>query len=130
MIPIVSIQLERLNELLKEQEMEMEVSESALTLLAQAGFDPEYGARPLKRQIQNSLQDPLAELVIEATLKPGHKVLVDVENESLQIEVVDNPDSQFTAMPTTITPLGMELNPSTEPIEDATKDEISTENKV
>ena len=45
-------------------------------------------------------------------------------------EVVDNPDSQFTAMPTTITPLGMELNPSTEPIEDATKDEISTENKV
>jgi ATP-dependent Clp protease ATP-binding subunit ClpA len=58
--------------------------------LAEAGFDPEYGARPLKRQIQNSLQDPLAELVIEGRLKAGHKVLVDVESEVLKIDVVEN----------------------------------------
>ena len=90
MIPIVSIQLDRLNNLLKEQEMEMTVSDRALKLLAEAGFDPEYGARPLKRQIQNSLQDPLAELVIEGRLKAGHKVLVDVESEVLKIDVVEN----------------------------------------
>ena len=67
----------------------MEVSDEALTLLAQAGFDPEYGARPLKRQIQTSLQDPLAELVIEGQLKASQKVCVGVEDEELKIEVLD-----------------------------------------
>lgn len=94
MIPIVKIQLDRLGELLREQEMDLEVSDAGLKALAEAGFDPEYGARPLKRQIQTSLQDPIAELVIESKLKASEVVVVDVEGEELTITVREAPKDE------------------------------------
>ena len=85
MLPIVQIQLDNLNTLLGEQGMDMVVSESACRHLANEGFDPEYGARPLRRTIQTALQDPIADLVIEQKLRPGGSVSVDVSEGGLTI---------------------------------------------
>ena len=74
--------------------MDLEVSDAGLKALAEAGFDPEYGARPLKRQIQTSLQDPIAELVIESKLKASQVVVVDVEDEELTITVREAPQGE------------------------------------
>ncbi len=57
----------------------MEVSDEALELLAEAGFDPVYGARPLKRAIQNEIENPLAQKILSGELKPGKTVRIDVK---------------------------------------------------
>jgi len=75
---IVEIQLERVKRLLADKHIELEVSAGAMQLLAQKGYDPHYGARPLKRVIQRMLQDPLAMKILEGEFPEGSKVLVDV----------------------------------------------------
>ena len=65
MAGIVEIQVQRLAALLEERKLSLELSEGAKRWLAEAGYDPVYGARPLKRTIQKSLQDPLARLILE-----------------------------------------------------------------
>ena len=74
---IVEIQLERVRKLLEERRIDLEVSESAMELLAEKGYDPHYGARPLKRVIQRMLQDPLAMRILEGEFPEGSKVRVD-----------------------------------------------------
>ena len=68
MTPITKIQVRRLAKLLDDRHVDLELSDEAYTRLADEGFDPAYGARPLKRVIQARLQDPLAELVIGGTI--------------------------------------------------------------
>jgi len=76
---IVSIQLEQVSKRLKENNnVELVVTKKAIELLASEGFDPVYGARPLKRLIQRKLVDPLALRVLEGEVKPGQTVKVDV----------------------------------------------------
>jgi ATP-dependent Clp protease ATP-binding subunit ClpB len=77
---IVDIQLGRLRKLLVDRKIEIEVSEPARNWLADKGYDPAYGARPLKRVIQKSLQDPLAEELLAGRIKDGEEVKVDVAN--------------------------------------------------
>jgi ATP-dependent Clp protease ATP-binding subunit ClpB len=71
---IVEIQLTRLQKLLDDRKISVELDEAARDYLAQKGWDPAYGARPLKRVIQKSVQDPLAELILSGRIKDGDKV--------------------------------------------------------
>jgi ATP-dependent Clp protease ATP-binding subunit ClpB len=73
---IVDIQMVRLQKLLDERKIEIALEASARDWLAEKGWDPAYGARPLKRVIQKSVQDPLAEMLLAGTIKDGEKVVV------------------------------------------------------
>ena len=75
---IVDIQLLRLKKLLADRKIEVVLSEAARGLLAEKGYDPAYGARPLKRVIQKSIQDPLAEEILAGRVKDGDSVEVGV----------------------------------------------------
>ncbi len=77
---IVDIQIERLKKLLVDRKIEIELSDAARTLLAEKGYDPAYGARPLKRVIQKSVQDALAEEILSGGAKDGDVVKVDVKD--------------------------------------------------
>ena len=74
---IVEIQLGRVRALLTQRRIEIEVSEEAKALLSEKGYDPHYGARPLKRVIQRMLQDPLAMRILEGEFPEGSKISVD-----------------------------------------------------
>ena len=75
---IVDIQLLRLKKLLADRKIEVVLTEEARRLLAEKGYDPAYGARPLKRVIQKSIQDPLAEEILAGRVKDGDTVEVGV----------------------------------------------------
>ena len=87
---IVEIQLERVKALLTERRIELSVSEEAKALLGERGYDPHYGARPLKRVIQRMLQDPLAMKILEGEFPEGSKVGVDarVSGEALEFRTL------------------------------------------
>ncbi|MFN4144151.1 ATP-dependent chaperone ClpB [Aestuariivirga sp.] len=74
---IVDIQVGRLRKLLADRKIEIDISEAARNWLAEKGYDPAYGARPLKRVIQKNLQDPLAEEILAGRIKDGDTVAVD-----------------------------------------------------
>lgn len=74
---IVDIQLDRFAERLARRELAIEVSEKAKNFLGEAGWDPQYGARPLKRAIQKNLEDALARRVLAGEFPPGTKIAVD-----------------------------------------------------
>jgi len=99
MTGIVEIQLARLRKLLTDRHITLELDDRALTWLGNAGYDPAYGARPLKRVIQKSLQDPLANQILEGKVVDGAAVKVTVENGALSIngEEVNAEDTVFTA---------------------------------
>jgi ATP-dependent Clp protease ATP-binding subunit ClpB len=83
---IVDIQMARLQKLLDEHKIEIELSSEARTLLAEKGYDPAFGARPLKRAIQKMLQDPLAEKLLGGEIKDGSKVKVGASADRLIFE--------------------------------------------
>ena len=85
MTDIVDIQLGQLRKLLADRKIGLELDKKALQWLANRGYDPVYGARPLKRVIQRSLQNPLATLLLEGRIKDGENVEVSVENGELSI---------------------------------------------
>jgi len=82
---IVDIQLERLQALLAGRQIAVELDPAARTWLADAGYDPVYGARPLKRIIQRNVQDPLAELILQGRVADGETVKVSAGAEGLII---------------------------------------------
>ena len=73
---IVDIQMTRLQKLLDDRKITIKLEASARDWLAEKGWDPAYGARPLKRVIQKSVQDPLAEMILAGTIKDGQKVTI------------------------------------------------------
>jgi ATP-dependent Clp protease ATP-binding subunit ClpB len=85
-LEIVGIQLHRVEELVRAQGYSLEVSESAQRYLADEGYDPEYGARPLKRTIQKQLQDPLALAILSGEFKVGETIRVDAGKDGLEFE--------------------------------------------
>jgi ATP-dependent Clp protease ATP-binding subunit ClpB len=82
---IVDIQLERLNKLLADRKITLDIDEAAKRWLGDAGYDPVYGARPLKRVIQRALQNPLAEQILEGGVTDGETVKVGVGEGGLVI---------------------------------------------
>jgi ATP-dependent Clp protease ATP-binding subunit ClpB len=81
---IVTIQLQRLNKLLGEQRITMEVTALASEGLAARGYDPVYGARPLKRVIQTNVQNPLAQKILNGEIAQGDHVTVDLRDDAFQ----------------------------------------------
>ena len=82
---IVDIQMARLKKLLVDRKIEIELTDAARTALADKGYDPAYGARPLKRVIQKQVQDSLAEEILAGNVKDGDSVKVDVKDGTFTI---------------------------------------------
>jgi ATP-dependent Clp protease ATP-binding subunit ClpB len=80
---IVDIQIKRLGKLLEERKITIELEPSARDWLAERGWDPAYGARPLKRVIQKAIQDPLAERILAGQIKDGERVLISAGKKGL-----------------------------------------------
>jgi ATP-dependent Clp protease ATP-binding subunit ClpB len=80
---IAKIQLEYLEKRLAERQLKLDVGDDALALLGNVGFDPVYGARPLKRAIQQQLENPLARQILEGQFQPGDTVGVAAEGGQL-----------------------------------------------
>ncbi|RYD30184.1 MAG: ATP-dependent chaperone ClpB, partial [Sphingomonadales bacterium] len=77
MAPIVDIQIARLAKLLAERKIRVELTPEARAYLGRVGYDPVYGARPLKRAVQRYLQDPLADKILRGEVRDGSVVRVD-----------------------------------------------------
>jgi ATP-dependent Clp protease ATP-binding subunit ClpB len=80
---IAKIQLQYLERRLAERQLKLDVADDALALLGNVGFDPVYGARPLKRAIQQQLENPLARQILEGQFQPGDTVGVSAEGGQL-----------------------------------------------
>jgi ATP-dependent Clp protease ATP-binding subunit ClpB len=80
---IVDLQVVGLKKRLAERHIDIELSDNAKELLVKEGYDPAYGARPLKRAIQRIVLDPLARKVLEGEFREGDMVLVDAEGDSI-----------------------------------------------
>jgi ATP-dependent Clp protease ATP-binding subunit ClpB len=85
---IVGVQLRRLEKLLAERRIRIEMDAEAMAWLAERGYDPVYGARPLKRAIQKEVQDPLARMILENRIKDGDAVQVTFEDGGLALNGV------------------------------------------
>ena len=86
---IVDLELENLRARLREHEIEIKLSAEALSLLAERGYDPDFGARPLRRVIQQLLEDPLAETLLSGELPGGAQVMVEREGDELVTQVLE-----------------------------------------
>lgn len=87
-VQIVDIQLLRLERLLLDKGLTIELTPEARQFLAERGFDPVFGARPLKRAIQRELQDPLALAILEGGAQDGDHIIVDASDDSLLFSIV------------------------------------------
>ncbi|MBN1051084.1 ATP-dependent chaperone ClpB [Clostridium botulinum] len=87
---IINIFLNEVNNRLKDKNIELEVTDSAKSIMVKEGYDPVYGARPLKRYIQNTLENNLARMIIKGDLIYGSKVIVDGDNEEIILKPVNN----------------------------------------
>jgi ATP-dependent Clp protease ATP-binding subunit ClpB len=83
---IVELQVARVIERVRERDIDVELTDDARTLLGNLGYDPTYGARPLKRVIQKRLVDPLALAILEGRFVPGDKLLVDAAEGEIVLE--------------------------------------------
>jgi ATP-dependent Clp protease ATP-binding subunit ClpB len=81
---IIDVQLERLRQMLKERNIEIALDQSARELLAREGYDPSYGARPLKRAIQTLVQNPLAVKLLRGEILAGQTVLVSADGDTMK----------------------------------------------
>jgi ATP-dependent Clp protease ATP-binding subunit ClpB len=80
---IVEIQFARLSRLLEDRKITLTLDAAARDWLAAKGWDPAYGARPLKRVMQRSLQDPLAEMILAGDIRDGDRVVISTEGNVL-----------------------------------------------
>ena len=80
---IAEIQLGRLRSRLAERDLSLELNQDALDKLIAVGYDPVYGARPLKRAIQRWIENPLAQLILAGKFAPGSKIEAKVENDEI-----------------------------------------------
>jgi ATP-dependent Clp protease ATP-binding subunit ClpB len=83
---IVDIQLERLRKRLAEREMTLELTDAAKAQLADEGWDPAFGARPLKRAIQSRIENPLATRILQGEFGAGDRIRADYQGKSFTFE--------------------------------------------
>jgi ATP-dependent Clp protease ATP-binding subunit ClpA len=86
---IVELQVARLRERLAERGVELELTEAATGLLAREGYDPAYGARPLKRLVQRRIENPLAQRLLAGEVGQGDRVVVDADGDELTFAVAE-----------------------------------------
>jgi ATP-dependent Clp protease ATP-binding subunit ClpB len=85
---IAKIQLERVHERLAKLDMQLVVSDAALELIGKVGYDPLFGARPLKRAIQQEIENPVAKLILSGKFGPKDVIPVEVDNGKLVFDRV------------------------------------------
>ena len=107
MQPIVLIQIDRLQKLLDERDIKLELSVEAVNLLAEKGFNPLLGARPLKRVIQSRLQDPIAEMILDSRITEKQTIHIDAQADELILQ----PNGDTTPAPIA----DAEVDPDREP---------------
>ncbi|MGB7406838.1 MAG: AAA family ATPase, partial [Pacificimonas sp.] len=88
--PIVEIQLGRVEKLLKDRKIALDLTDGAQAWLGRVGYDPVYGARPLKRAIQRHVQDPLADKILSGEIPDGSTVHIDEGDGELQFRVEES----------------------------------------
>jgi ATP-dependent Clp protease ATP-binding subunit ClpC len=87
LVDITRLLLDRLVRRLHAQRIEVEFTEEAVRFLGKEGFDPEFGARPLRRTIQRLVENELSRMVLAGTVEPGDKVIVDLDGDELRFAV-------------------------------------------
>lgn len=87
---IVDIQLGRLRKRLEQQKITLELTDAAKALIARAGYDPVYGARPLKRAIQNDILNPLSMDLLEGKFHEGQTIRADARNGTIQFAAMSS----------------------------------------
>ena len=85
---IVDIQMEYLRNLLKDQELEFVITDDAKEFLATQGFNPVYGARPLKRVIQQMVENPLSKMILAQNFRKGDKIKIDINDDKLTFDKI------------------------------------------
>ncbi|MDQ3692952.1 MAG: ATP-dependent Clp protease ATP-binding subunit [Chloroflexota bacterium] len=96
---IVELELARVRTQLVDHEISLEVTEAAMNLIGERGYDHTYGARPLRRIIQNLIEDPLAEGLLDSRFVAGATVMVDVEDDLLKLDLVDVKSEELAGVP-------------------------------
>jgi ATP-dependent Clp protease ATP-binding subunit ClpC len=98
---IVDLEIEKVSERLKEHEIQLITSDEARLKLADLGYDPEMGARPLRREIQNRVEDQLSDALLAGTFKSGDSIVIDVDGDEivLRAEKVEPEDEAHEAVP-------------------------------
>ncbi|MEK3888969.1 ATP-dependent protease ATP-binding subunit ClpC [Bacillus sp. FSL K6-3431] len=86
---IVTLMADQLIKRLKEQEMDLELTEAAKEKITEEGYDPEYGARPLRRSLQKFVEDRLSEELLKGNIAAGHKIVIDVENGEFTVKTTE-----------------------------------------
>ena len=94
---IAGIQLKKLAGRVAEQGIKLEVSDAAIAQIAKAGYDPVFGARPLRREVQDAVETPLAELLLRGGAAEGDTVKVDLKDSKLDFSVVKAPEPEGEA---------------------------------
>jgi len=84
---IIDLMIDRIQNQLENQKIELELTESAKELLLNKGYDPVMGARPMRRAIQNLIEDPISEKIISKEIKPGNKVIISADNGVMIFEI-------------------------------------------
>ncbi|MEC8838374.1 MAG: ATP-dependent chaperone ClpB, partial [Pseudomonadota bacterium] len=87
MAPIVDIQVARVQKLLKDRKIVLDLTEAAKKWLGRVGYDPVYGARPLKRAVQRYVQDPLADMILAGNVPDGSPVRIEDGDGELAMPV-------------------------------------------
>ena len=85
---IISIELDKLKNRLKDLGYSLKISSKALSFLCEKGFDKKYGARPLKRAIQNYVEDLIAEEIVKSKIKEGSSIKIDHDSKSLKLKII------------------------------------------
>ena len=122
-VQIVDLMVARLDKRMADQGMGIELTESAKALLAQKGYDPVLGARPLRRVIQRDIEDVLSEKILFGEIKTGQVIRVDAQGEGIlgefTFEATDSPSIKTTPTAIRVTTSGSELDPKDlPPVED------------
>lgn len=95
---IIDLMIDRIRNQLENQKVELELTESAKELLLNKGFDPVMGARPMRRAIQNLIEDPISEKIISKEIKPGNKVIISADNGIMIFEIKNINDIKKTTL--------------------------------
>jgi ATP-dependent Clp protease ATP-binding subunit ClpC len=85
---IINIELEKLKNRLRDIGYDVKISSKAINFLCEKGFDQKYGARPLKRAIQNHVEDLIAEEIVKSNLKEGTKIKIDCSKDDSKLKII------------------------------------------
>ncbi|MFC4323868.1 ATP-dependent protease ATP-binding subunit ClpC [Litchfieldia salsa] len=86
---IVTLMSDQLTKRLKEQELDLEITDAAKEKIAEEGYDPEYGARPLRRAIQKQIEDKLSEELLRGSIEKGQQIIMDIENGEFVVKTIE-----------------------------------------